>query len=82
MIYTLFQVGRDTCWDAAMGIRTMQRGRKHNSISVRQSFDTRNEAVQWLLGLAIELTAPSLPKTVRAIPVPLRLGGQRPERTP
>jgi len=46
---------------------------------VRQSFDTKDEAVKWLLGLATALEAPSLPKTVRATRVPLRLGGAIPD---
>ena len=44
-----------------------------------QSFDTKDEAVKWLLGLATALEAPSLPKTVRATRVPLRLGGAIPD---
>jgi len=79
VIYTLCQVSRGACWDAAMGTRTTQGLRKQDSISVRKSFDTRDEAVEWLLGLATALEAPSLPKTVRATRVPLRLGGAIPD---
>jgi hypothetical protein len=79
MIYTLIYISQSTRWDAAMGSRTTQGGRKHDSISVWQSFDTKDEANKWLLGLATALNVPSLPKTVRATRVPLRLGGEIPD---
>ena len=82
VIYTLFYISQSTRWDAAMGVRTTQGLRRQNSISVRQSFDTKDEADKWLLGLATALNVPSLPKTVRATRVPLRLGGVIPDTTP
>jgi hypothetical protein len=53
--------------------------RDYESRTASQSFDTKDEAVKWLLGLATALEAPSLPKTVRATRVPLRLGGAIPD---
>ena len=80
VIYTLVYQG--TRWDAAMGIRTTEGLRKRDSISVWQSFDTKDEADKWLLGLAAALNVPSLPKNVRATRVPLRLGGVIPDSAP
>jgi hypothetical protein len=82
LIYTLVYISQGTHWDAAMGTRTSSGLRKQDSISVQRSFDTRADANNWLLGLATELNVPSLPKTVRATRVPMRLGGPIPERTP
>lgn len=82
MIYTLFVVSQSTRWEAAMGIRTTQGLRKQDSLSVWQSIDTKDEADQWLIGLATALNVPSLPKTVRATRVPLRLGSVIPDKTP
>jgi hypothetical protein len=80
VIYTLVYQG--TRWDAAMGIGATEGLRKGDSLSVLQSFDTKDEADKWLLGLATALNVPSLPKTVRATRVPLRLGGVIPDSAP
>jgi len=75
LIYTLAQDHRSTRWDAAMGVRTTEGLRKRDSLSVRQSFDAKDEAERWLLELATALNVPSPPKSLRSTREPLRLGG-------
>ena len=82
LIYTLAHDRQRTRWDAAMGIRTTEGLRKRDSLSVRQSFDAKDEAERWLLELATALNVPSPPKSLRSTSEPLRLGGEIPDGAP
>jgi hypothetical protein len=72
IIYTLVEI--DGRWHAAIGSRARLGKSLKNSLGIRQSFDTKKEAQQWLLDQGEVLKIPSLPATVRATSEPLALG--------
>jgi hypothetical protein len=77
IIYTLVESGGR--WHAEIGTRTRRSGSAKNTLGIRQFFDTKDEAEQWLFDQGEALKIPSLPKTLRTTQTPLALGAPLPD---